>query len=98
MNYVEEFQERSPAQLSKKVFPKVRLEESRRKVMMESLISSSAREGSVLVVCGSQQPTDIDNKSKKGHLWCDQSRKSGHIKDNYLKIYGKLADQKLVRF
>ena len=81
----------------REAFLKVHLEESRQKVMMGSSSSSSIGEGSTLVVHGSQQPLNNNNKPRKGQPWCNHYRRPSHTKDTCWKIHGKPTDWRLAR-
>ncbi|KAF7802209.1 Retrovirus-related Pol polyprotein from transposon RE1 [Senna tora] len=68
----------------------VRHEESRRKLMLESLANSDSVNGSALAVHGvSHNP---GNGQKKGRPWCDHCHRTGHVKDKCWKLHGKPSD------
>ncbi|KAF7814569.1 Retrovirus-related Pol polyprotein from transposon RE1 [Senna tora] len=79
----------------REVLSTVRHEESRRKLMLGSLVDSDPMNGSALAVHGvSHNP---GNGQKKGRPWCDHCHRTGHIKDKCWKLHGKPSDWKSLK-
>lgn len=75
-------------------FPEVRREENRKKVMLGELSTIAVSQTSALTTQASPRgthPTN-ENRQRKGRLWCDHCKKSGHSHDTCRKIHGKPAD------
>ena len=77
----------------REAFLEVRMEESRKKVMMGPPTTAHSSEGSALSVQGPQHQAG-DYRPKKGRPWCDHCRKTGHTKETRWKIHGKPVDWK----
>lgn len=64
----------------REVFSEVRKEESRKKLMLGGLTSTSSFEGSALATRG-HQSNQFRFQQKKNRPWCEHCKKLGHTKD-----------------
>ncbi|KAF7821841.1 Retrovirus-related Pol polyprotein from transposon TNT 1-94 [Senna tora] len=84
-----------PLRSLREVLSTVRHEESRRKLMLGSLVDSDPVNEYALAVHGvSHNP---GNGQKKGRPWCDHCHLTGHIKDKCWKLHGKPSDWKSLK-
>ena len=86
----------------REVFLEVRREESRKKVMLGSLVKTepnsnvTTADSSALVVKGPQH-NSFENRPRRGRPWCDHCRKPGHTRETCWKLHGKPVDWKPTR-
>lgn len=70
----------------KEAFPKIRREESRKRVMLNSPSNQPSNLGSQSSVLAVHHST---SQSKDHKLWCDHYNKPHHMRDTCWKLHGK---------